>query len=69
MNRLQEQLIENTNDLPGRFLREIVEFSEFLKQKVQNQAYRKRMEQSEKDIRQGRVKAVKPEELFEELGI
>lgn len=42
---------------------------EFLKQKVQNQAFRKRMEQSEKDIEERRVETVTPEELFNELGI
>ena len=55
MNRLQEQLIENTIDLPKRFLQDIVDFSEFLKEKVRNQAFRKRMEQSEKDIGEGRL--------------
>jgi heme oxygenase len=69
MNELQNQLIENTSELPKKFLQEIVDFSEFVKQKVQNQLFKKRMEQSEKDIKEGRVKAVSPDELFKELDI
>jgi hypothetical protein len=69
MNRLQTQLLKNTSELPPKFLQELVDFSEFLKQKVQNQAFKKRMEQSEKDIKEGRVETVTPEELFTELGI
>jgi vancomycin permeability regulator SanA len=69
MNRLQEQLLENANELPKRFLQELLDFSEFLKQKVRNQAFKKRMEASEKDIEEGRVETVTPEELFSELGI
>lgn len=69
MNRLQAQLIENTNELPKGLLQEIVDFSEFIKQKFQDQAFRKRMAQAEKDIEKGNVKAVTPEELFEELEI
>lgn len=69
MNELQNQLIENTSELPKKFLQEIVDFSEFVKQKVQNQLFKKRMEQSEKDIKEGRVKTVSPDELFKELDI
>jgi hypothetical protein len=69
MNRLQEELLKNTDDLPKKFLQELVDFSEFLKQKVRNQAYRNRMEASEKDIAEGRVQAVTPDELFEQIGI
>lgn len=49
MNRLQEELLNNTNDLPKDFST--------------------RMEESEKDIEEGRVKSVTPEQLFEEIGI
>ena len=69
MNQLQVKLIENTNDLPKKFLQEIVDFSEFLRKKVQHQSYKKRIEQSEKDIAEGRAVEVTPEELFKELGI
>jgi heme oxygenase len=69
MNELQNQLIENTSELPKKFLQEIVDFSEFVKQKVQNQLFKKRMEQSEEDIKEGRVKTVSPDELFKELDI
>jgi vancomycin permeability regulator SanA len=69
MNKLQNQLIENTSELPKKFLQEVVDFSEFVKQKVHNQLYKKRMEQSEKDIKEGRIKTVNPAELFKELDI
>lgn len=69
MNELQNQLIENTSELPKKFLQEVVDFSEFVKQKVQNQLFNKRMEQSEKDIKEGRVTTVNPDELFKELDI
>lgn len=69
MNQLQLQLIENTNRLPKRFLQEIVDFSEYIKNKVQNKSFRKRIEQSEKDINEGRVKRVTPDDLFKEIGI
>jgi heme oxygenase len=69
MNELQNQLIENTSELPKKFLQEIVDFSEFVKQKVQNQLFKKRMEQSEKDIKEGRATTVNPDELFKELDI
>lgn len=69
MDQLQAQLLENTKDMPKKFLQEVVDFSEFIKQKVQNQSFKKRMEQSEKDIKEGRVAAVTPEELFRELDI
>ncbi len=69
MDQLQTQLFENTKDMPKKFLQEVVDFSEFIKQKVQNQSFKKRMGQSEKDIEEGRVAAVTPEELFKELNI
>jgi len=69
MNELQNQLIENTSELPKKFLQEIVDFSEFVKQKVQKQVFKKRMEQSEKDIKEGRAATVNPNELFKELDI
>jgi hypothetical protein len=69
MNQLQAQLLENTKDMPKKFLQEVVDFSEFLKHKLQNQAFKKRMEQSEEDIREGKVTAVTPEKLFRELEI
>jgi hypothetical protein len=69
MNKLQAQIIENTDDLPKKFLEEIVDFTAFVKQKVQNQAFKKRMKQSERDIKAGRVKSVTSQELFRELGI
>ncbi len=69
MNRLQAQIIENTNELPGTLLQELVDFSEFLKHKAQRQAYEKRIKQAEKDIKEGNVAAVSPTELFEELEI
>ncbi len=69
MNRLQEQLLENTSDLPKNVLQELVDFSEFLQQKVKNKAFRKRMEKSENDIEEGRVETVTPDELFNEIGI
>ncbi len=69
MNELQNQLIENTSELPKKFLQEVVDFSEFVKQKVQNQLFKKRMEQSEKDIKEGRATTVNPDELFKELDI
>ena len=69
MNELQNQLIENTSELPKKFLQEVVDFSEFVKQKVQKQLFKKRMEQSEKDIKEGRVITVNPDELFKELDI
>jgi hypothetical protein len=69
MNKLQTQILENTKDLPKNFLEEIVDFTAFVKQKVQNQAFKKRMKQSERDIKAGRVKSVTSQELFRELGI
>jgi len=69
MNKLQTQILENTKDLPENFLEEIVDFTEFVKQKFQNQAFKKRMKQSERDIKAGRVKTVSSQELFKELGI
>ena len=69
MNRLQTQLLENTNDLPEHFLEELLDFSEFLKQKVKNQAFKKRMQESEKDIEEGRLSTVTSRELFDEIGI
>jgi hypothetical protein len=69
LNRLQTQRIENTNRMPKQFLQEIVDFSEFVKQKAQSRSFKKRMEQSEMDIKEGRVSIVKPEELFKEIGI
>ena len=66
MAQLQAQLMENTKGMPKKFLQEVVDFSEFIKKKVQNQSFKKRMEQSEKDIEEGRVAAVTPEELFRE---
>ncbi|MGE5340386.1 MAG: hypothetical protein ACM3SY_02785 [Candidatus Omnitrophota bacterium] len=69
MNQLQLKLIENTNKMPKRFLQEIVDFSEFVKQKAKSHSFKKRMEQSELDVKEGRVSIVKPEELFKEIGI
>lgn len=69
MNRLQAQLIENTNELPNGLLQEIVDFSEFIKQKFQGQTFRKRLAHAQKDIEKGNVKTVTPEELFKELEI
>ncbi len=69
MNQLQTQLLENTKDMPKKILQEVVDFSEFLKHKLQNKAFKKRMEQSEEDIREGRAAAVTPEEIFRELEI
>jgi hypothetical protein len=69
MNRLQQQLIDNTADLPGKLLQEIVDFSEFIKKKFQGQAFKKRIEKSEQDISQGRIKEVTPQELYKELEI
>ncbi|MCX6581368.1 MAG: hypothetical protein NT166_14440 [Candidatus Aminicenantes bacterium] len=69
MNQLQVQLLENTNKLPKKLLQEIVDFSEFVKQKAQNRSFKKRMEQSEMDIKKGRVSIVTPEALFKEIGI
>lgn len=69
MNQLQVQLLENTKDMPKKFLQEVVDFSEFLKHKLQNQAFKKKTEQSEEDIREGKVAAVTPGELFRELEI
>lgn len=69
MDHLQAQLLENTKGMPKKFLQEVVDFSEFIKQKVQNQSFKKRMEQSENDINEGRVAAVTPEEFFRELNI
>ena len=69
MNQLQLQLIENTNRLPKRFLQEIVDFGEYIKNKVQNKSFRKRIELSVKDINEGRVKRVTPDDLFKEIGI
>lgn len=69
MNQLQVQLLENTNKLPKKLLQEIVDFSEFVKQKAQNRSFKKRMEQSAMDIKKGRVSIVTPEALFKEIGI
>jgi hypothetical protein len=69
MNQLQLQLIENTNKLPKRLVQEIVDFSEFIKNKVQNKSFKKRMVQSERDVKEGRVVRVTPDELFKEIGI
>jgi len=69
MNKLQTQILENTKDLPKNFLEEIVDFTAFVKQKFQNQAFKKRIKQSERDIKAGRVKTVSSQELFKELGI
>ncbi len=69
MNQLQAQILENIDDLPKRFLQEIADYSEYLKKKAQKQAYHKRMRQSEKDLEEGRVKTVTPDELFQELEI
>jgi len=69
MNRLQQQLMENTSGLPSKSLQEIVDFSEFIRKKFQSQALKKRILKSEQDISQGRVKKVSPHELFQELDI
>jgi len=69
MNPLQAQLIENTRDLPKQLLQEVVDFSEFIKQKFQEQGSKKRMEQSETDIKDGRVSCTTPDQLFKDLGI
>jgi len=69
MNLYQEKLIDTTNDLPDDLLEEIINFSEFIKEKYKNRSFRKRIKASERDVIAGRVKQTSPQTLFKELGI
>jgi len=69
MNLYQEKLISCTNDLPDDLLEQIIQFSEFLKERYKNRSYRERIKASERDIKKGRIKQTTPQTLFKELGI
>ncbi len=66
IRRLVEKWMQEA--IMDRF-QELVDFSEFLLQKVKYMAFRKRIDNSQKDIKEGRVETTTPDELFKEIGI